>query len=106
MSNQDKIYFSKPEYNKLMQIINDNLNCKDDDIRYRATRLKEKFDNYVYLYEKETNGVLEEGVIYLAYTNELKWLVQECMYLVKKKAKNDYYEELRLKEKKERNNYE
>ena len=25
MSNQDKIYFSKQEYNKLMQIINDNL---------------------------------------------------------------------------------
>lgn len=28
MSNQDKIYFSKQEYNKLMQIINDNLKCK------------------------------------------------------------------------------
>lgn len=27
MSNQDKIYFSKQEYNKLMQIINDNLKC-------------------------------------------------------------------------------
>ena len=25
MSNQDKIYFSKQEYNKLMQIINDKL---------------------------------------------------------------------------------
>ena len=101
MSNQDKIYFSKQEYNKLMQIINDNLKCKDDDIRYRATRLKEKFDNYVFLYEKETNGELEEGVIYLAYTNELKWLVQEFMYLVRKKAKKDYYEELSLKSKKE-----
>lgn len=74
---------------------------KERFIRYRATRLKEKFDNYVFLYEKETNGELEEGVIYLAYTNELKWLVQECMYLVKKKAKKDYYEELRLKSKKE-----
>ena len=89
MSNQDKIYFSKQEYNKLMQIINDNLKCKNDDIRYRATRLKEKFDNYVFLYEKETNGELEEGVIYLAYTNELKWLVKECMYLVRKKAKKE-----------------
>ena len=98
MSNQDKIYFSKQEYNKLMQIINDNLKYKDDDIRYRATRLKEKFDNYVFLYEKETNGELEEGVIYLAYTNELKWLVQECLYLIKKKAKKDYYEELKKKE--------
>ena len=87
MSNQDKIYFSKQEYNKLMQIINDNLKCKDDDIRYRATRLKEKFDNYVFCMKKETNGELEEGVIYLAYTNELKWLVQGCMYLVRKKAK-------------------
>lgn len=54
-----------------------------------------------FLYEKETNGELEEGVIYLAYTNELKWLVQECMYLVRKKAKKDYYEELSLKSKKE-----
>ena len=102
MLNQDKIYFSKQEYNKLMQIINDNLKCKDDDIRYRAIRLKEKFDNYVFLYEKETNGELEEGVIYLAYTNELKWLVQECMYLVRKKAKLDYYEKLKIKEKKEK----
>ena len=100
MSNQDKIYFSKQEYNKLMQIINDNLKCKDDDIRYRATRLKEKFDNYVFLYEKETNGELEEGVIYLAYTNELKWIVQECMYLIKKKSKKDYYEELKIIENK------
>ena len=60
MSNQDKIYFSKQEYNKLMQIINDNLKCKDNDIRYRATRLKEKFDNYVYfLYLKtERNEVI------------------------------------------------
>ena len=33
MSNQDKIYFSKQEDNKLMQIINDNLKCKNDDIR-------------------------------------------------------------------------
>ena len=100
MSNQDKIYFSKQEYNKLMQIINDNLKCKDDDIRYRATRLKEKFDNYVFLYEKETNGELEEGVIYLAYTNELKWIVQECMYLIKKKSRKDYYEELKIRENK------
>lgn len=53
MSNQDKIYFSKQEYNKLMQIINDNLKCKDDDIRYRATRLKEKFDNYVFCMKKK-----------------------------------------------------
>lgn len=98
MSNQDKIYFSKQEYNKLMQIINDNLKCKDDDIKYIATRLKEKFDNYVHLYERETKGKLEEGVIYLAYTNELKWLVQECLYLIKKKAKKDYYEELKIKE--------
>ena len=97
MSSKDNIYFSREEYNKLMQIINDNLKCKDDDIRYRATRLKEKIDNYVFLYEKETNGELEEGVIYLAYTNELKWLVQECMYLVRKKAKKDYYEELKSK---------
>ena len=88
MSNYDKIYFSKEEYNKLMQIINDNLKCKDDDIKYIATRIKEKFDNYVHLYEKETKGKLEEGVIYLAYTNELKWLVQECLYLIKKKANN------------------
>ncbi len=100
MSNHDKIYFSRGEYNKLMQIINDNLKCKDDDIKYIATRLKEKFDNYVHLYEKETKGKLEEGVIYLAYTNELKWLVQECLYLVRKKAKTDYYEELKIKENK------
>ena len=100
MSYHDKIYFSREEYNKLMQIINDNLKCKDDDIKYIATRLKEKFDNYVHLYEKETKGKLEEGVIYLAYTNELKWLVQECLYLIKKKAKNDYYEELKIKENK------
>ena len=46
------------------------------------------------MYEKETNGKLEEGVIYLAYTNELKWLVQEGLYLIKKKAKKDYYEDL------------
>ena len=100
MSNHDKIYFSREEYNKLMQIINDNLKCKDDDIKYIATRLKEKFDNYVHLYEKETKGKLEEGVIYLAYTNELKWLEQECLYLIKKKAKKDYYEELKIKENK------
>ena len=75
MSNHDKIYFSKAEYNKLMQIIDDNLNCKNDDIRYKATILKEKFDNYVHLYEKDTGEKLEEGVIYLAYSNELK-----CLY--------------------------
>ena len=98
MSNHDKIYFNREEYNKLMQIINDNLKCKDDDIKYIATRLKEKFDNYVHLYERENKGKLEEGVIYLAYTNELKWLVQECLYLIKKKAKKDYYEELKIKE--------
>lgn len=106
MSNYDKVYFSKSEYNKLMQIINDNLNCKDEDIRYIATRLKEKFDNYVHLYEKNTGDKLEEGVIYLTYSNELKWLVQECMYLIKKKAKKDYYKELKLKENKGVNNYE
>ena len=100
MSNHDKIYFNRGEYNKLMQIINDNLKCKDDDIKYIATRLKEKFDNYVHLYERETKGKLEEGVIYLAYTNELKWLVQECLYLIKKNAKKDYYEELKIKENK------
>ena len=44
-----------------MQIINDNLKCKDDDIRYRATRLKEKFDNYVFLYEKETNAIIDNN---------------------------------------------
>ena len=100
MSNQDIIYFSKAEYNKLMQRIDDKKKRKNDDIRYKATRLKEKFDNYVHLYEKDTGDKLEEGVIYLAYSNELKWLVQECMYLIKKKSKKDYYEELKLKENK------
>ena len=31
MSNKDNIYFSREEYNKLMQIIIDNKNCKDDN---------------------------------------------------------------------------
>ena len=55
---------------------------------------------YIYLHEKQTEGKLEDGVIYIAYSNELKWLVQECLYLVRKKAKTDYYEELKIKENK------
>ncbi len=100
MSNQDKIYFSRAEYNKLVQIIKDNLNSRDKDISYRATRLSETFDKYVHFYEKQTAEGLEEGVIFIAYSNELKWLIQECMYLVRKKAKADYYEELKIKENK------
>lgn len=100
MSNKDNIYFSREEYNKLMQIIIDNKNSKDEEIRYRAEQLNEKFEKYIYLYEKQTEGKLEEGVIYRAYSNELKWIVQECMYLVRKKAKVDYYKELKIKENK------
>lgn len=99
MSSKDKIYFSKDEYNKLMQIINDNMNSKNEEIKHRAEQLSEKFEKYVYLHEKQTNGGLEEGVFYDGYSNELKWLVQECMYLVKKKAKKDYYGELKFKNK-------
>lgn len=100
MSNKDNIYFSREEYNKLMQIIIANKNSKDEEIRHRAKQLNEKFEKYVYLYEKQTEGKLEEGVIYIAYSNELKWIVQECMYLVRKKAKVDYYKELKIKENK------
>ena len=100
MSNKDNIYFSREEYNKLMQIIIDNKNSKDEEIRHRAEQLNEKNKKYVYLYEKQTDGKLEEGVIYRAYLNELKWIVQECMYLIKKKPKKDYYEELKIKENK------
>ena len=104
MSNKDKIYFSREEYNKLMQIIIDNKNSKDEEIRHRAEQLNEKFEKYVYLYEKQTEGKLEEGVLFIAYSNELKWIVQECMYLIKKKPKKDYYEELKIKENKGVNN--
>ena len=100
MSNKDNIYFSREEYNKLMQIIIDNKNCKDEEIKCRAEQLNEKFEKYVYLYEKQTEGKLEEGVIFRAYSNELKWIVQECMYLIKKKSKKDYYEELKIRENK------
>lgn len=100
MSSKDNIYFSREEYNKLMQIINDNKNSKDEEIRQRAEQLSEKFEKYVYLHEKQTDGILEEGVIYRAYSNELKWIVQECMYLVRKKVKTDYYEKLKIKENK------
>lgn len=100
MSNKDNIYFSREEYNKLMQIINNNKNSKDEEIKYRAEQLSEKFEKYAYLYEKQIEGKLEEGVIFRAYSNELKWIVQECMYLVRKKAKTDYYEELKIKENK------
>ena len=100
MSSKDNIYFSREEYNKLMQIINDNKNSRNDEIRYRAEQLSEKFEKYIYLHEKQTEEKLEEGVIYRAYSNELKWIVQECMYLVRKKAKTDYYEELKIKESK------
>ena len=55
MSNKDNIYFSREEYNKLMQIIIDNKNCKDEEIKCRAEQLNEKFEKYVYLYEKQTN---------------------------------------------------
>lgn len=74
MSNKDNIYFSREEYNKLMQIIIDNKNCKDEEIKCRAEQLNEKFEKYVYLYEKQTEGKLEEGVIFRAYSNELKWI--------------------------------
>ncbi len=104
MSNKDNIYFSREEYNKLMQIIIDNKNSKDEEIRHRAEQLNEKFEKYIYLYEKQTEGKLEEGVIFIAYSNELKWIVQECMYLIKKKPKKDYYEELKIKENKGVNN--
>lgn len=77
-----------------MQIIIDNKNSKDEEIRHRVEQLNEKFEKYIYLYEKQTEGKLEEGVIFIAYSNELKWIVQECMYLIKKKPKKDYYEEL------------
>ena len=100
MSNNDNIYFSREDYNKLMQIIIDNKNRKDDEIRHRAEQLNEKFVKYIYLYEKQIEGKLEEGVIFIAYSNELKWIVQECMYLIKKKPKKDYYEELKIKENK------
>ena len=100
MSNKDNIYFSREEYNKLMQIIIDNKNSKDEEIRHRAEQLNEKFEKYIYLYEKQTEGKLEEGVIFIAYSNELKWIVQECMYLIKKKSIKDYYEELKIIENK------
>ena len=100
MSNKDKIYFSREEYNKLMQIINDNKNSKEEEIKHRAEQLSEKFEKYIYLYAKQTEGKLEEGIIFRAYSNELKWIVQECMYLVRKIAKTDYYEELKIKENK------
>ena len=54
---------------------------------------------FIYM-KKQTEGKLEEGVIFIAYSNELKWIVQECMYLIKKKPKKDYYEELKIKENK------
>lgn len=100
MSSRDGIYFNREEYNKLMQIINDNKKSKNEEIRRRANQLSEKFESYVHLYEKQTEGRLEEGVMFIAYSNELKWLVQECMYLVRKKVKKDYYEELKIKENK------
>mgnify|MGYP001101639202 CR=1 FL=1 len=101
MSNKDNIYFSREEYNKLMQIIIDNKNILQLE-KPLEILLNEKFEKYVYLYEKQTEGKLEEGVIFRAYSNELKWIVQECMYLVRKKAKLDYYEKLKIKEKKEK----
>lgn len=95
MSNRDNIYFSKEEYNKLMQIVNDNKNSRDKEIRNRAEQLSKKFEKYIHLYEKQTEGELEEGILFRAYSNELKWIVQECMYLVRKKAKIDYYKKLK-----------
>lgn len=68
-----------------MQIINDNKNSKNKEIKQGAEQLK---------------GRLEDGVIYKSYSNELKWLVQECLYLVRRKVKTDYYEELKIKENK------
>lgn len=72
MSSKDNIYFSREEYNKLMQIINNNKNSKNKIIKQRAEQLSEKFEKYVYIHEKQTEGKLEEGVIYRAYSNELK----------------------------------
>lgn len=52
MSSKDNIYFSREEYNKLMQIINDNKNSRNKEIKQRAEQLSEKFEKYVYLHEK------------------------------------------------------
>ena len=59
MSSKYNIYFSREKYNKLMQIINDNKNSKNKEIKQRAEQLSEKFEKYVYLYEKQTEGELE-----------------------------------------------
>lgn len=54
MSNKDNIYFSREEYNKLMQIINDNKNSKDEEIKHRAEQLSEKFENiFIYMKNKQ-----------------------------------------------------
>ena len=64
-----------------MQIINDNLKCKNDDIRYRATRLKEKFDNYKHLLEEypKLNYEEEKKILYHAYDS-----YEEVMEPIKK----------------------
>ena len=51
MSNKDNIYFSREEYNKSMQIINDNKNSKDEEIKHRAEQLSESLKN-IFIYMK------------------------------------------------------
>lgn len=67
------------------EIFDDN----DSDIVHAPTR---KVLTTEELDEKQAEGKLKEGVIYIAYSNKLKWLVQECLYLVRKKAKTDVIE--------------
>ena len=97
------LIFSNPNIDNVSVTVALNGRAYEHCYRYNSNKIFiYYFEKYVYLYEKQTEGKLEEGVIFRAYSNELKWIVQECMYLVRKKAKLDYYEKLKIKEKKEK----
>lgn len=54
MSSKDNIYFSREEYNKLMQIINDNKNSKNKEIKQRAEQLSENLKSmFIYMKNKQ-----------------------------------------------------
>lgn len=98
-NNLIRIYLNKNEFNKLIELLEENEKNPDGEIAQKSSRLKEKLMTYSFAFKKKEG--YEETASLVLYPIEIAEIMKQLLLEKNKNEEIDYFDELKSQKTKE-----
>lgn len=97
-NNLIRIYLNKNEFNKLIELLEENEKNPDGEIAQKSSRLKEKLMTYSFAFKKKEG--YEETASLVLYPIEIAEIMKQLLLKENEDKDIDYFEKLKLQKSK------